>query len=91
MLELAEAARLWALMERDEAWALGLVGDYPQDHPGGAQVIREAASLSPASSYINEGKGSQTAAGDLEAWDKFGTSNVPNYDETRCRKLGETQ
>ena len=40
MLELAEAARMWALMEHEEAWALGLFGDYPQDHPGGAQVIQ---------------------------------------------------
>jgi len=40
MLELAEAARMWALMEHEEAWALGLFGDYPQDHPGGAQVIK---------------------------------------------------
>lgn len=40
MLELVEAARLWALIEHEEAWALGLFGDYPQDHPGGAQVIQ---------------------------------------------------
>jgi len=40
MLELAEAARLWALMEHEEAWALGLFGDYPQEHPGGAQVMK---------------------------------------------------
>lgn len=39
MLELAEAARMWALMEHEEAWALGLFGEYPQDHPRGAQVI----------------------------------------------------
>ncbi|MFP6787099.1 hypothetical protein C1X72_29850 [Pseudomonas sp. FW306-2-2C-D06B] len=39
MLELAEAARLWALMEHEEAWALGLFGRYPPEHPGGAQVI----------------------------------------------------
>lgn len=40
MLELAEAARMWALMEHEEAWALGLFGNYPQDHSGGAQVIQ---------------------------------------------------
>ncbi|WP_405124548.1 hypothetical protein [Pseudomonas alloputida] len=40
MLELAEAARMWALMEHEEAWALGLFDDYPQDHPGGAQVVQ---------------------------------------------------
>lgn len=40
MLELVEAARLWALIEHEEAWALGLFGDYPQDNPGGAQVIQ---------------------------------------------------
>jgi len=34
MLELAEAARMWALIEHEEAWALGLFSDYPPEHPG---------------------------------------------------------
>lgn len=56
MLELAEAARMWALMEHEQAWALGLFGDYPQDHPGGAQVMKGAAVPPPVSSYIKERK-----------------------------------
>lgn len=42
MLELAEAARMWALMEHEEAWAIGLFGDYEPDHQGGYQVIKGA-------------------------------------------------
>ncbi|MFV3292292.1 hypothetical protein ACNFBR_26625 [Pseudomonas sp. NY11955] len=40
MLELAEAGRMWALMEHEEAWAIGLFGDYDPDHYGGHQVIK---------------------------------------------------
>ncbi|SNB84737.1 hypothetical protein SAMN02745900_04490 [Pseudomonas sp. URIL14HWK12:I8] len=47
MLELAEAARMWALMEHEEAWALGLFGDYPQDQPGGGQVIKGSGNPFP--------------------------------------------
>lgn len=42
MLELAEAGRMWALMEHEEAWAIGLFGDYEPDHHGGYQVIKGA-------------------------------------------------
>ncbi|MFK0092864.1 hypothetical protein [Pseudomonas sp. NPDC090592] len=47
MLELADAALDWARMEHEEAWAIGLFGDYPVDHPGGAQVIK-GSGRSPA-------------------------------------------
>ena len=40
MLELAEAGRMWALMEHEEAWAIGLFGDYDPDHYGGHQVTK---------------------------------------------------
>lgn len=40
MLELAEAGRVWALMEHEEAWAIGLFGDYQTDHQAGYQVIK---------------------------------------------------
>lgn len=40
MLELADAARDWALMEHEEAWAIGLFGKYEPDNPLGHQVIR---------------------------------------------------
>lgn len=40
MLELAEAGRMWALMEHEEAWTIGLFGDYDPDHYGGHQVIK---------------------------------------------------
>ncbi|MFV3289168.1 hypothetical protein ACNFBR_10545 [Pseudomonas sp. NY11955] len=40
MLELAESARMWALAEHEEAWAIGLFGDYEADHQGGFQVIK---------------------------------------------------
>ncbi|GLO03280.1 hypothetical protein PPUJ13061_31780 [Pseudomonas putida] len=42
MLELADAARDWALMEHEEDWAIGLFGDYEPDHHGGYQVIKGA-------------------------------------------------
>lgn len=42
MLELAEAGRVWALMEHEEAWAIGLFGDYEPDHHGGYHVIKGA-------------------------------------------------
>lgn len=42
MLELADAARDWALMEHEEAWAIGLFGDYEPDHHGGYHVIKGA-------------------------------------------------
>ncbi|MEN5107614.1 hypothetical protein ABE521_01955 [Pseudomonas sp. TWI672] len=42
MLELADAARDWALIEHEEAWAIGLFGDYEPDHHGGYQVIKGA-------------------------------------------------
>ncbi|MGV5490209.1 hypothetical protein ACK1VC_06870 [Pseudomonas sp. XP2] len=42
MLELAEAGRMWALMEHEEAWAIGLFGDYEPDHHAGYQVIKGA-------------------------------------------------
>ncbi|XBT42093.1 hypothetical protein ABNP32_15875 [Pseudomonas viridiflava] len=42
MLELSEASRYWALMEHEEAWAIGLFGDYEPDHHGGHQVIKGA-------------------------------------------------
>lgn len=31
MLELAEAGRYWALTEHEEAWHLGLFGDFPEE------------------------------------------------------------
>ena len=31
MLEFAEAAREWALLEREEAWPLGIFQEYPPD------------------------------------------------------------
>ena len=40
MLELAEAARMWALMKYEETWAIGLFGDYDPDHQSGCQVIK---------------------------------------------------
>ncbi|MBZ3664020.1 hypothetical protein J1N36_12775 [Pseudomonas monteilii] len=40
MLELADAARDWALMEHEEAWAIGLFGDYEPDNHAGYQVIK---------------------------------------------------
>lgn len=33
MLELVEVARLWALIEHEEASAIGLFGDHDPDHP----------------------------------------------------------
>ncbi|HFL2187611.1 TPA: hypothetical protein ACG3DQ_002636 [Pseudomonas putida] len=42
MLELAEAGRMWALMEHEEAWAIGLFGKYEPDNPLGRQVIKGA-------------------------------------------------
>lgn len=42
MLELADAARDWALMEHEEAWAIGLFGEYEPDHQGEYQVIKGA-------------------------------------------------
>lgn len=42
MLELAEAGRMWALMEHEEAWAIGLFDNYEPDHHGGYQVIKGA-------------------------------------------------
>lgn len=42
MLELAEAGRMWALMEHEEAWDIGLFGDYEPDHHAGYQVIKGA-------------------------------------------------
>lgn len=44
MLELAEAARMWAMIEHEEAWAIGLFGEYEADHQGGYQVIKGPAS-----------------------------------------------
>lgn len=35
MLELAEAARMWALMEHEEAWAIGLFVECEPDNPQG--------------------------------------------------------
>lgn len=40
MLELSEASRYWALMEHEEAWAIGLFGDYEHDNHAGHQVIK---------------------------------------------------
>lgn len=40
MLELSEAARYWALMEHEEAWAIGLFGEYEPDNQLGHQVIK---------------------------------------------------
>lgn len=40
MLELAEAGRVWALMEHEEAWAIGLFGDSEADHHAGYRVIK---------------------------------------------------
>ncbi|WP_284399677.1 hypothetical protein [Pseudomonas putida] len=42
MLELAEAGRMWALMEHEEAWAIGLFDNYEPDHHAGYQVIKGA-------------------------------------------------
>ena len=42
MLELAEAGRMWALMEHEEAWAIGLFGKYEPDNPLGHQAIKGA-------------------------------------------------
>lgn len=41
MLELAEAARTWALLEHEEAWAIGLFAEFEADHPTGGQVLHE--------------------------------------------------
>ncbi|MCX5511092.1 hypothetical protein, partial [Pseudomonas sp. BJa3] len=40
MLELAEAARTWALLEHEEAWAMGIFAEYEPDHPSGCRVLR---------------------------------------------------
>lgn len=42
MLELAEAGRMWALMEHEEAWAIGLFGEYEPDNQLGHKVIKGA-------------------------------------------------
>lgn len=42
MLELAEAGRMWALMEHEEAWAIGLFDNYEPDRHAGYQVIKGA-------------------------------------------------
>lgn len=43
------------------------------------------------SSYIKEGKCSAERRGrGQEVWDNSGTLNVPNDDESRCRKMRET-
>lgn len=44
MLELSEAARLWALTEHEEAWAIGLfVGSEP-DQPNWLKVLKPSES-----------------------------------------------
>jgi hypothetical protein len=55
MLELVEAARMWALMEHEEAWAVGLFGDYKSDHPSGHQVIKGAGMSASVSRDIEQG------------------------------------
>lgn len=42
-------------------------------------------------SYIKEGnRSAERRDGRQEAWDKSGTLNVPNDDESRCRKMRES-
>ncbi|WP_046857732.1 hypothetical protein [Pseudomonas sp. CCOS 191] len=41
MLELAEAARTWALLEHEEAWAMGIFAEYEPDRPTGGQILPE--------------------------------------------------
>ncbi|MNJ62280.1 hypothetical protein D3C77_581170 [compost metagenome] len=38
MLEIVEAAKLWALIEHEEASAIGLFGNHDAGHPVGRQV-----------------------------------------------------
>lgn len=37
MLEFAESARLWGLVEHEDAWSIGLFGDYPPDDEWGGK------------------------------------------------------
>ncbi|WP_409307666.1 hypothetical protein [Pseudomonas putida] len=45
MLELAEAGRVWALMEHEEAWAIGLFDDSEADHHAGYRVIKGSGKM----------------------------------------------
>ncbi|WP_060498288.1 hypothetical protein [Pseudomonas sp. NBRC 111133] len=47
MLGLSEASRYWALMEHEEAWAIGLFGKYEPDNHLGHQVIKGGGKAMP--------------------------------------------
>ena len=71
MLEMVEAGRWYMLVEIEEAYALGLFGYYPEECELG-QLVRVGE---------REEIGRTPRREASEAWDKFGTLDVPNVNE----------
>ena len=71
MLEMVEAGRWYMLVEREEAYTLaGLFGYFPEECEWGT----------PVKAGEEEAVGRTPGKGSSEAWDKFGTLDVPNVD-----------